>query len=359
MTAHPRRPGGDPQKVWMAIGVLCAVAGLSLFLRGIHGRFSAPTTETLPSIPHQTSRKPDPSPTITSSVEAAMVQPSFRIPLRELDKQEEEKRIVKQEISPYKELLIRSLTESGWPQDEIDTIRFYLSDPRTMFLPEILKRNATHVENKALYTHHFDDGSIDRCVSYFETHNIEINRSATGSGVPPEIITAIIKVETELGKYAGKASVFNVFWSLAIGDIPSVVNDAGLTEDEEFRRLKKRAKWAKKELRDLIYMSHAGGENPVGIMGSWAGAFGLSQFLPSSYRAYGRDGNSDKIIDLDNIADASASIAGYLKENGWPSDRNRKRSHKSIMRYNHSSHYADCVLAIADSLRNRFNHLQP
>ena len=92
-------------------------------------------------------------------------------------------------------------------------------------------------------------------------------------------------------------------------------------------------------------------------MGSWAGAFGLCQFIPTSYRAYGRDGNHDNVIDLDNVSDAAASIANYLIENGWTNNMNRAKQKESIMRYNHSEFYADCVLSLADGIERQWKGL--
>ena len=133
--------------------------------------------------------------------------------------------------------------------------------------------------------------------------------------------------------------------------------ELGNMKKPELKKLHRRARWARLQLADLLYTAKSGGENPVGIMGSWAGAFGLCQFIPASYRAYGRDGNGDSVIDLDNVADASASIANYLIENGWHNNGYRAKQKRSIMRYNHSEYYADCVLQLADGIEKQWQGL--
>jgi len=237
----------------------------------------------------------------------------------------------------YHQLLIESLIKDGWESGQLKMLSKYLSDPRAEFLPEVLKINATHVEKWEHYSHHLTEEGFEMCDNYWSKYRKEINASAKTYNFPPEIIVGILKVETNFGKYVGTRSVFNVFWSLSLGDNSQVKKD-NLSElkkmnNDEIEKLHRRARWARLQLADLLYMAKSGGENPVGIMGSWAGAFGLCQFIPASYRAYGKDGDQDNVIDLDNIADASASIANYLKQNGWRGEMPRAKQKKSIMRY--------------------------
>jgi len=195
-------------------------------------------------------------------------------------------------------------------------------------------------------------------MDYWKKNKEKIKQGSNGRGVPNSVILGIMKVETNFGKHMGKHSVFNVYWSLALGDHPKLkdkfIREFGFKDKKDIRRLGRRANWGRKELRDLIYMTRHGGKHPVDLKGSWAGAFGLSQFIPSSYRHYSADGNQDGIVDLDNVVDASASIANYLKKNGWSNNKSRAKKKKVIMRYNISEYYADCVLALADSIETRW-----
>ncbi len=258
-----------------------------------------------------------------------------------------------------KKNLIIILQDANWSVDEINQLADYLDDPRANFREEILVRNSTFTESAEQYSHNLTEESITRSLQFCQDHREALELSQRYEGVPTEILVAILKVETNLGEWRGKESVFNVFWSLSLGD-NAPVQRALLTNDpvkavEMKGRMIKRAKWARGQLRDLLFVARHGGENPVGILGSFAGAFGLPQFIPSSYRSFGQDGNGDGIIDLDAIPDATRSIGYYLKENGWPNRPDRARMRKSILNYNHSIFYADCVLSLADSISIRRN----
>ena len=261
----------------------------------------------------------------------------------------------------YHQMLISRLTEDGWDAMQLKILTKYLSDPRAEFLPEVLKKNATHVENWEQYSHHLTPAGFEMCREYWSKHHNAISSSAKTYNFPPAIILGILKVETNFGNYSGTRSVFNVFWSLSLGDNQQVSSEnfpeLNNMKKAEVEKLHRRARWARLQLADLLYMAKSGGENPVGIMGSWAGAFGLCQFIPTSYRAYGRDGNGDNVIDLDNVSDDAASIAYYLNENGWHSDISRAKQKTSIKRYNHSEFYADCVLALADGIERQWKGL--
>ena len=92
------------------------------------------------------------------------------------------------------------------------------------------------------------------------------------------------------------------------------------------------------------------GIDALGIRGSIAGAFGLPQFLPSSYLKFDTDGNGDGRVSLYDPEDAIASCARYLKENGWRPGIDRAQKRKVIWTYNRSTPYIDTVLALADRL---------
>jgi membrane-bound lytic murein transglycosylase B len=117
-------------------------------------------------------------------------------------------------------------------------------------------------------------------------------------GIPKEYIAAIIGVETVYGGNVGHYPVFDTLTTLAF---------------EKNRR----NTFFKKELIKFICLSKSEKFNPKNVKGSYAGAIGLGQFLPSNYEAYGVDFNKDGKITLQRGQDAIASIANYFKKNGW------------------------------------------
>jgi membrane-bound lytic murein transglycosylase B len=86
--------------------------------------------------------------------------------------------------------------------------------------------------------------------------------------------------------------------------------------------------------------------NVFALKGSWAGAFGLSQFLPSSFLRLALDGNGDGNIDLFSLPDAAHSVGNYLKGHGWTSSP--EAQHKAVFGYNNSTKYVEAVLTLAE-----------
>ena len=117
-------------------------------------------------------------------------------------------------------------------------------------------------------------------------------------GVPKEYIAAIIGVESLYGKNMGKFPVFDTLVTLAFEP-------------------NRRNKFFKSELREFLKLCYANGIDPKEVKGSFAGAIGLGQFMPSNYEVYGVDFNKDGRVSLLHPHDAIASIANYLQKNGW------------------------------------------
>ncbi|MBT8139955.1 MAG: lytic murein transglycosylase B [Gammaproteobacteria bacterium] len=117
-------------------------------------------------------------------------------------------------------------------------------------------------------------------------------------GVPRQVIAAIVGVETNYGGYTGKANVLNALATLAF---------------EHPRR----GKFFQSELLEFILLCREQGWAASERLGSYAGAMGISQFMPSNYRRLAVDGNGDGRIDLHNPVDAIHSVANYLVHHGW------------------------------------------
>jgi len=134
--------------------------------------------------------------------------------------------------------------------------------------------------------------------------------SSAQSGVPEEIIVAIIGVETIYGRYTGQFGAFAALTTLAF-DYPNAIPETAPARAALFRH----------ELEELLLLARESQRNPLSIKGSYAGALGLPQFLPSSVRLYAIDSDHDGIIDLENSpTDAIASVANFLQQHGWKKD---------------------------------------
>ena len=134
----------------------------------------------------------------------------------------------------------------------------------------------------------------------FIKKNIDtLERAEKEFGVPKEIITAILGVETNFGNNMGGYRVIDSLTTLGFDD-------------------PRRSKFFRSELIQLFLLTRENNLDILKIKGSYAGAMGYSQFISSSYRAYAIDYDEDGYVDLFNsIEDAIGSIANYLKRHGW------------------------------------------
>ena len=134
---------------------------------------------------------------------------------------------------------------------------------------------------------------------FWRQHGAALAKARTVFGVPEEIVVAIIGVETFYGQQLGNFSAFEALATLAF-DYPP------------------RADLFRRELEELLLLARQEGRSPLAYKGSYAGALGLPQFLPSSIRRLGLDFDGDGRIDLASSAgDAIGSVANFLHDSGW------------------------------------------
>ncbi|HEU4780360.1 MAG TPA: lytic murein transglycosylase B [Steroidobacteraceae bacterium] len=137
---------------------------------------------------------------------------------------------------------------------------------------------------------------------FMREHRARLEKARKDTGVAPEYVVAIIGVETFYGRITGKHRVLDALATLAF-DYPP------------------RAEYFRSELAQFIALSREEAVDPLTAMGSYAGAMGAGQFMPSSYRRYAVDGSSDDkrnlFADWDDII---ASVANYFKQHGWVAD---------------------------------------
>jgi len=142
--------------------------------------------------------------------------------------------------------------------------------------------------------------------------------------IPAGILVGLLHIESKLGDNTGRYQAFGVLLSIL-----------------RYSPDKNRKDWACKEIRAFLKA-----DLPLFFTrSSYAGAFGIPQFLPSSYLTYGIDGNSDGVIDLNESADAIFSAANYLTKNGWAEIQTQ-----SLYHYNNSQKFVSCIVEYAKKL---------
>lgn len=136
-------------------------------------------------------------------------------------------------------------------------------------------------------------------VEFWDKNAKALERAEKKYGVPAEMIVAIIGVETRYGGNMGSYRVLDALATLAFN-------------------YPKRSKFFTKELENYLLLTRDQSLNPVEPKGSYAGAMGYGQFMPSSYRAYAVDFNDDGHADIwTDTEDAIGSVANYFAEHGW------------------------------------------
>lgn len=136
-------------------------------------------------------------------------------------------------------------------------------------------------------------------VAFYREHLETLQRAEQEMGVPAAMIVAIIGVETSYGRITGSYRVLDALATLAF-DYP------------------RRSEFFTKELKHYLILAREQGFSPVARKGSYAGAMGYGQFMPSSYRNYAIDFDADGKADIwENPVDAIGSVANYFKQHGW------------------------------------------
>lgn len=148
-----------------------------------------------------------------------------------------------------------------------------------------------------------DEARLREATVFQSTHRRTLARAVDDFGVPAEIVVAIIGVETMFGRVMGTFRTLDVLLTLAF-DYP------------------RRAAFYREELAHFLALGHQGNIDVLRQTGSFAGAIGLPQFMPSSIRRYALDYDGDGRIDLARSAiDAIGSVASYLHRQGWQRDQ--------------------------------------
>ena len=138
---------------------------------------------------------------------------------------------------------------------------------------------------------------------YIKDHDKALKTAFNRWGVQPQIVAAIIGIESSYGKFE--------FRRTAVASLATIAF--------EYPR---RSAYFKDELTKLFILAKRDKRDPLSYKSSYAGAIGIAQFMPYNILRYGRDGNGDRRIDLNTHGDAIESVAYYLKEHGWRKSKN-------------------------------------
>ena len=199
------------------------------------------------------------------------------------------------------ELVDTMVNEDGFPRAELEAILTSSRvDQKTI---DLMNR-----QYEALPWHRYRDlfinqARIEKGVSFWQEHKDLLQTAEEAYGVPQEIMVALIGVETHYGTRMGDRRVLDSLVTLT-ADYP------------------RRSEFFGSELRTFLNTTRAEGIAPDSVLGSYAGAIGIPQFMPTSYEAYAVDFNNNGRRDLvGEMEDAVGSVANYLSVHGWRRDQ--------------------------------------
>lgn len=201
---------------------------------------------------------------------------------------------------------IKQFVETTAAEQKIEPLDIYRllakAEPQPKII-ELISKPAEKVSPWYEYRARFiTEQRVAEGTQFMLEHRARLEKAHRETGVAPEYVVAIIGVETFYGRITGKYRVLDALTTLAFDYAP-------------------RADFFRGELAQFIALSREESIDPLTAMGSYAGAMGASQFMPSSYRRYAVDGGNDNHRDLfSDWDDIIASVANYFKEHGWVTD---------------------------------------
>ncbi|NLC99786.1 MAG: lytic murein transglycosylase B [Gammaproteobacteria bacterium] len=189
-------------------------------------------------------------------------------------------------------------TEFGFLPEPLQKI--FAEAQRKQFILDAISRPAERVKLWKEYRPIFiTQARVDKGVEFWAQNEEALARAEQEYGVPAEFIVAIIGVETIYGGNTGSHRVIDALSTLAF-DYPP------------------RAPFFRQQLKEYLLLTREEQVNPLSLTGSYAGAMGLPQFMPGSFRAYAVDFDHDGHIDIwKNPTDAVGSVANYFIKHGW------------------------------------------
>ena len=224
--------------------------------------------------------------------------------------------------------LLAELSSAGLAEDKL---RMWFGDERARLLPEVMKKFRKPAEKmpyskyRAIFV---KTEVIEAGKEWLEQKAQLLSRIEEKYRVDAKALAGLIATETRFGTHRGKYRTFNALSTVVF-------------------RYRRRSSWGQNELRALLEV-FAG--DPLSVTGSYAGAVGLVQFMPTSIQAYGEDLDGDGHINLDDWEDALASAANYLKKNGWKMGKPIRRggsNYRALLRYNPAHNYVRVIRELA------------
>ena len=261
------------------------------------------------------------------------------------------------EIPSYYQTLIHRLLQEGF---DLEFLSKLLTDSRAEFVPELTTISLISREPQDLYVQ-FLNPDLILLSKKFLRQNIKILKQMEKEfHVEKEVIVAILLVESRFGENIGKYRVIPTLASMALMDSSENLQKNYLILREMDPELSyewieglamRKARWAYHELKCFLKIIRHEEIDPLEVYGSYAGALGMAQFIPSSYLAYAVS-NKGFGRWLLSEEEAIFSIGNYLKSHGWKKNLSIKKKKQILWYYNRSEPYGETILQVAKKIRH-------
>ena len=186
-------------------------------------------------------------------------------------------------------------------QNDISEKTFDMTMSNVKFLPDVIKYDRYQPEfyedTKTYISKRASSKKVSKGISFYKENSKLINTIETQYNIEKELLLALMGIETNFGTYVGKMDILSSLATLSFD--------------------KRRSEFFSNELLTLLRLIETNQIDYKTLYGSWAGAFGYFQFMPSTMKNYAIDYDKDSYIDLKNNNDAYASAANYLSKIGW------------------------------------------
>ena len=186
-------------------------------------------------------------------------------------------------------------------QNDISEKTFDMTMSNVKFLPDVIKYDRYQPEfyedTKTYISKRASTKKVSKGISFYKENIKLINAIETQYNIEKELLLALMGIETNFGTYVGKMDILSSLATLSFD--------------------KRRSEFFSNELLTLLRLIETNQIDYKTLYGSWAGAFGYFQFMPSTMKNYAIDYDKNSYIDLKNNNDAYASAANYLSQIGW------------------------------------------
>ncbi len=261
-------------------------------------------------------------------------------------------------IPPAYQLLVDRLSRDGF---DFEFLSKLFTDDRAGIIPERMTISLGSTEKGEWYTTFLTPESILQARNFLGQNLKFLKRVEKQSRVDKEVVVAILLVESRFGENTGRHRVIPTLASMAVMETPDNLQtnylilreiDPEVSYEWVAGKARRRANWAYHELKCFLTIVRDEKFDPLEVRGSYAGAVGMCQFIPSSYLAFAK---SQKGLEswLSSKEEAILSIANYLNIHGWKKRMSVNRKKKILWYYNHSEPYIDTVINVAQRLKGK------